>query len=273
MYNNLLRWALLGAGVYVGLRFLLVPLLPFLIALGLSVLLEPWVQRCRRKLGLRRDFTAASLTTALLLAAGAGLWLLAGKLLDQAAACLDALPRLLQQLPHLLDALEARYAGLCRACPVQVRLWLDSALETLSEEGLSLASEASGSLLAWASGLVGKLPGILLFLATTVLAVYFTALSYPDIAAFIRRQIPGVVIQAPHQGMAHVDPSEHRQHPAEPLDGAPLQGDHQHQAGQDQHPQSHRQHLPHRKVHRPRPLRQNGLQSAHNVGIHHIHQR
>ena len=191
MHNRLLRCLLLLAGIYLAARFLLAPLLPFLIALGLSVLLEPWVQRCRRKLGLRRDFTAASLTTALLLAAGAGLWLLAGKLLDQAAACLDALPRLLQQLPHLLDALEARYAGLCRACPVQVRLWLDSALETLSEEGLSLASEASGSLLAWASGLVGKLPGILLFLATTVLAVYFTALSYPDIAAFIRRQIPG----------------------------------------------------------------------------------
>ena len=190
MHNRLLRALLLLAGIFLGLRFLLAPLLPFLIALGLSVLLEPWVQRCRRRLGLRRDFTAAALTTALLLAAAAGIYLLLERLLAQAMSCLDSLPQLLHRLPHLLDSLESRYAGLYRACPAEVRLWLDGALETLSEEGLSLVSALSGDLVAWASGLVGRLPGILLFLATTVLAVYFTALSYPAIIAFIRRQIP-----------------------------------------------------------------------------------
>ena len=190
MHNSLLRAVLLVAGIYLGLRFLLVPLLPFLIALGLSVLLEPWIQRCRRRLGLRRDFTAAAFTTLLLLAAAGGLWALAGTLLEQASACLEALPQLLRRLPHLLDGLEARYAGLYRACPAEVRLWLDGALERLSEEGLSLVSDASGALLTWASGLVGRLPGILLFLATTVLAAYFTAVSYPAIIAFIRRQVP-----------------------------------------------------------------------------------
>ena len=45
-------------------------------------------------------------------------------------------------------------------------------------------------MLSWASELVGKLPGILLFLATTVLAAYFTAVSYPAIIAFVRRQVP-----------------------------------------------------------------------------------
>ena len=53
-----------------------------------------------------------------------------------------------------------------------------------------MVSEASGVLLSWASDLVGRLPGILLFLATTVLAAYFTAVSYPTIIAFIRRQVP-----------------------------------------------------------------------------------
>ena len=66
MHNRLLRCALLLAGVYLALRFLLVPLLPFLIALSLAVLTDPWVQRCRKRLGLRRDFTAAAVTTLLL---------------------------------------------------------------------------------------------------------------------------------------------------------------------------------------------------------------
>ena len=190
MHNNLLRGALFLAAAYLGLRFLLAPLLPFLLALGLSVLLEPWVQRCRRRLGLRRDFTAAAMTTLLLAFTTGALWWLLGTLLGQALSCLDALPQMLSRLPHLLDALEERYAGLCRACPAELRLRLDGVLEKLSEEGLSLVTALSGDLLAWASGLVGKLPGILLFLATTVLAAYFTAVSYPAIIAFIRRQVP-----------------------------------------------------------------------------------
>ena len=190
MHNRLLRCALLLAGVYLALRFLLVPLLPFLIALSLAVLTDPWVQRCRKRLGLRRDFTAAAVTTLLLASVGVGFYLLIGKLLAQAIACLDALPQLFQQLPHLLDGLEERYTGLYNACPQEVRTWLDRGLETLSQEGITLVSEASGVLLSWASDLVGRLPGILLFLATTVLAAYFTAVSYPTIIAFIRRQVP-----------------------------------------------------------------------------------
>ena len=190
LHNTPLRYILLLAGAYLGLRFLLAPLLPFLIALGLSVLLEPWVQRWRRRLGLRRDFTAAAMTTLLLIAAAGVLWWLFDRLLGQAVSCLDALPHLLQRLPHLLDSLEERYTGLYRTCPEEIRLWLDGALERLSEEGLSLVSDASGALLAWASGLVGRLPDLLLFLATTVLATYFTAISYPAIIAFIRRQVP-----------------------------------------------------------------------------------
>ena len=40
------RWVRLAAGagaIYLGMRFLLVPLLPFLIALTVAVVLEPWV--------------------------------------------------------------------------------------------------------------------------------------------------------------------------------------------------------------------------------------
>ena len=190
MHNIWLRYVLLPAGVYLGLRFLFVPLLPFLIALGLSVLMEPWVQKCRKRLGFRRDFTAAALTTLLLLGIAVGVYALLGKLLSQAIACLDYLPQLLQRLPYLLDDLEARYSGLYHACPLEIRQWLDGALENLSQEGLSLVSDLSGKLLAWVSSLLGKLPGILLFLATTVLAAYFTAASYPGLIAFIRRQLP-----------------------------------------------------------------------------------
>ena len=74
------RWVRLAAGagaIYLGMRFLLVPLLPFLIALTVAVVLEPWVLWCQRRLGFRRKFAAAALTTVLLgavLGDWAGCW-------------------------------------------------------------------------------------------------------------------------------------------------------------------------------------------------------
>ena len=190
MHNRLLRLALLLGGLYLFLRFLFVPLLPFLIAMAMAVLLEPWVQRTRRRLGWRRGFTAAAITTVLLVAIGALSWWLAATLLQEAAGCLEYLPQFLGKLPQLVDSLEARYAGLYAACPPAARQWLDGALEHLSQQGLALVNDLSARALGWASELVGRLPAIFLFLATTVLAIYFTALSYPEIAAFIRRQMP-----------------------------------------------------------------------------------
>ena len=54
------------AGSFLFLRWLMVPLLPFLLALGLSAMVEPAVGRVRRLLRVRRSFAAALVTTAAL---------------------------------------------------------------------------------------------------------------------------------------------------------------------------------------------------------------
>ena len=53
--------------VWLCLRYLLVWLLPFVIALCLAALAEPAIEFCRRKMRFKRSFTAAVLTLALLL--------------------------------------------------------------------------------------------------------------------------------------------------------------------------------------------------------------
>ena len=190
LHNRLLRCALLLGAAYLFARFLFLPLLPFLIAMAMAVLLEPWVQRLRRRLGWRRGFTAVAVTTVLLAAVLSASWWLLVTLFQEAVGCLEHLPQALGSLPGLVDSLEERYAGLYDACPSQVRQWLDTALEHLSQQGLTLVQNLSTGALNWASGVVSQLPAIFLFLATTILAIYFTALSYPEIAAFIRHQMP-----------------------------------------------------------------------------------
>ena len=62
----LLWYGAVAALVWAGVRYALVWLLPFLLALGLAMLLEPLMERARRGLRLKRGFTAAVVTLVLL---------------------------------------------------------------------------------------------------------------------------------------------------------------------------------------------------------------
>lgn len=190
MHNKWWKVLLLALGIYLGLRYLFLPLLPFLIALSAAVLMEPWVLWCRRRLGFQRKFAAAAMVTLVLGAVLGLLGLLVWKLLAEAGGLLERLPEMLEGIPALVDQLAQRYEGFYNACPTEIRSWLDSTLHRIAEEGVSLAGELSTAALGWGASLVGALPQISLFLFTTVLAIYFVALSYPEILAFIRRQIP-----------------------------------------------------------------------------------
>ena len=55
---RLLWWAAATGVGWLALRYALVWLLPFLLALGAAALLEPLIETARRRLHLRRSFTA-----------------------------------------------------------------------------------------------------------------------------------------------------------------------------------------------------------------------
>ena len=202
MHNKWWKLAAGAAVLYLILRFFLAPLLPFVIALGTAVLLEPAVGWCRRRLGLRRGFAAAALTTALLGVLLAALGWGAVRLWQEAAGWLEALPKALEALPALIDRAEERYEGFLRTCPQEVRIWLEDSLAQLSKEGVSMAGELSGKAIAWASAAAARLPQTALFLFTTVLACYLTAMTYPEVTAFLRRQLPARWHRALHAGAA-----------------------------------------------------------------------
>ena len=175
---------------YLAVRYLLVWLLPFLIALGLAALAEPAIDLCRRKMRFRRSFTAAVLTLVLLAALAGAVWFLLEQLLAQAVDLLTALPERLGHLPDLIDALETRFNTFCAACPAAVRTWLEQLLASLSVQLPALVQSFSARALGFVTSALGKLPQAFLFCATTALAVFFTVGSYPAICAFFRRQLP-----------------------------------------------------------------------------------
>ena len=181
------QWGLFLLALYVFLRWLLTPLLPFLIALLLAVAIEPGVLFCLRRLRFRRKFSAVVFSTLLVGGLlGVALWL-GLRLLSEAAIWLEQLPAVLGQV---LEGLERRYRSFLSACPDEVERWVEQGVARMAEEGPALLGDLSGRALSWTSGCLTRLPYLLLFGVTTLLAIYYTALSYPEIVRFVKRQIP-----------------------------------------------------------------------------------
>ena len=186
---GLLWWAAMAGVSWLVLRYALVWLLPFLLALGAAALLEPLIVRAQRRLHLRRSFTAAVLTLVLVGGVLAVLIALAVQVVEQAVALVSSLPELLAALPETMASLERRLEGFCAACPDGVRQTAEHMLDSLPRRAAELAGQVSSAVLQGAGRAMAALPRVLLACGTTVLAVFFTLSAYPAVRGFFRRQL------------------------------------------------------------------------------------
>ena len=182
-------WAVWAVLLWLGVRYLLRWLLPFLLALALAAAVEPVIAWCRRRMGLKRGFTAAVVTIAVTGAILALAAVIVWQLIRQAAELLGQLPGLLAGLPGMTEDLRQRLEDFCAACPQGLRSWLEEVPALLGTLAAGGAQRASGACITAAAALAAALPGVFLFCGTTALAVFFTAGSYPRVMAFFRRQL------------------------------------------------------------------------------------
>lgn len=183
-------WAAVAALGWLGLRFVLLWLLPFLPALAVASWVEPPLQWVRRRMHLTRPFLAAVVTltvTALTLGAAVAI---VGALWRQLTDLLAQAPLLLSGLPHLLGKITARLEEYRVTLPPETQSAVNEGLALLAEGLGSAAVSLSTALLEGVKGLAAKLPGLLLFCATAVMALFFTVSSFPRLRAFFARQIP-----------------------------------------------------------------------------------
>ena len=140
---GLLWWAAMAGVSWLVLRYALVWLLPFLLALGAAALLEPLIVRAQRRLHLRRSFTAAVLTLVLVGGVLAVLIALAVQVVEQAVALVSSLPELLAALPETMASLERRLEGFCAACPDGVRQTAEHMLDSLPRRAAETMARAA----------------------------------------------------------------------------------------------------------------------------------
>lgn len=187
-------YAVLAAALYLLFRYILWWLLPFLLALAAARAMEPVILFLRRTVHFRRGFSAALLTLFLLFLLGGLLSLLLSVLFAEATAFLTQLPTLLDALPALTDGLLSRLRAYGALCPDWLREALTAALSDLAAYGSAALGSLASKSLALLGSMAAAVPALVLFAATTLLAVFFLASSYPALRAeALRRLSPGAL--------------------------------------------------------------------------------
>lgn len=187
---NFRFWAVVGLLAYSALRYAAVWLLPFLLAWSVAALCEKAVSWCCRRLHLKRGFMAAvmtlTVTAAVAALAAAGLKHLGREAVRLATELGDGLAL----MDGLAEKLTARLDDFCSACPQGIRQWVHQAAEALSRQlgtgGVELGRRLGGTITA----AVTAAPRAALFIGTTVLALYFTLATYPQLRQSIRVWLP-----------------------------------------------------------------------------------
>lgn len=176
--------------LFIGIRFLLPVLLPFLIGLCLAKLAQPVIRFLQQKVRLPRWLAAGVAVSALFALLGLAIFALCRALWGELVQFTKELPQLMQSVAGPMGRLKQWLLELATKAPDSVGDALRNSIDSFFKNGSVLADKASSALFSLASGAIAGLPNLFLFLVTTVISSFMIASQYESLWAFVHRQMP-----------------------------------------------------------------------------------
>ncbi len=170
--------------------FALPALLPFVIGLAIAALVEKPMQLFLTRTRLPRGlgaFLFVLLFYALLVTA---VYFLCRIVCDEATRFLRELPALISSLAIPFGTLQKKLYALADRLPDGIGVAVREGVESFFKNGSLIGSRIYDWLFSTASNVLGKLPDIVLFLITTVVASFMSAAELPKLRQFVRERAP-----------------------------------------------------------------------------------
>ena len=182
--------ALIVAGLWFFLRFLLPIALPFLLAALLALAAEPLVLSLHRYLRLPRGAAAAVGVTVVLTLTVLLLLALCAFLVKELGTLAGVLPDLENATLSGMDSLEIWLLDLAQKTPDKIRPILVHGVEGMFSNGSALLDGLTGRLLNLATSILKALPDSALGLGTWILAAFMISARLPKIRTWIQSHLP-----------------------------------------------------------------------------------
>lgn len=186
VYKGILTLFLVLA-LWLGGKYLLPFLFPFLLGTLLALAAEPVVGLGIRRLGLKRGLSAGvgvSLTLVLL----AGITLLVGALaVRELGALADRVSPMIRQSAGMLEGV---LTDLSQKAPEPVGPMLTNSLHQFFADGSALTDRAVEQVPGLLTGILGKVPGSAMSIGTGILSGYFISARLPKLKAWVAAHLP-----------------------------------------------------------------------------------
>lgn len=193
--RRILQTAAVAFGIYLVFRYIFSLIFPFLLGLLLALGAEPAVgflgRRCRLPralasgVGVSLAFSLLTLTAALVL----------GLILRELRLLAVILPELEQALRTGMDALSGWMLEQAGRAPEGIRSFLTRNVTELFSGGSALLDKGMDLLLRLASGILSRVPGSALSLATGIISSFMISAKLPSIRVFLQEKLPWEKLQ------------------------------------------------------------------------------
>lgn len=192
--TQVIRLTLLAVGgaaaAWLGIRFLLPLLLPFLVGLLAARLTLGPVRFLQRRGGLPAWLSSAIVILGLYTLIGLGLYWVCRMACGELARFTQELPSLLQSLAEPLGRLHNWMNGMIDCAPELLQQTLRESIDSFFSSGRLLAEKGYSWIFTFASGAIAKLPDLALFLVAMVASSVMFSSQYGALQELARKKLP-----------------------------------------------------------------------------------
>lgn len=188
--KNLVTALLVGALLWLGIRYLLPVFLPFLLAAAMALASEPLVRVFRQRLKLPQAAAAGAGVAVSLVVLMLALTVLGALAVRQVQALAKRMPDLGDTAMQGLRSLHSWLSGVAAHTPESIRSMAMESVDALFSDSSVFLGQVTAWATSLASGMVSRLPDSALSVGTWLLASFMFAAKLPKLRAWASRHLP-----------------------------------------------------------------------------------
>ena len=177
------------AACWLGLRYLLPIVLPFVLGTIFALMAEPGVRFLEKRLGLSRTFAAVIGVGGGFLMLFTLIWLVGAVAYREVAVLAAGLPEMLEQISGTTAKLRQWAMGLVDRAPESLASGLERWVTELFAGGSVLLEQAAAGVLGAAGAVMGGIPGGALLVGTAVLSSFMISAQLPSLKGALRKRM------------------------------------------------------------------------------------
>lgn len=177
--------------IYLAIKYLLAWLLPFVIAFVVAAALQKPIRWISRKTSVKKDVVATLVTLVTVVLFILLIWFLTYSAVNEVINFVKTLPGWFQNTaPSVVQVLEDQLKGVLNGLPPEWEGQINSVISNFLSSAQSGLSNFSAQVVRWVADGAAKLPGMLLGLIITIVAMFFISVGFDTIKEFFKRQVP-----------------------------------------------------------------------------------